>query len=632
MLNRCAAGLFFCVLTIFPLLSSVSLSAASYSWNGPQEAVGNWNTSSLWSPNGVPGVNDTVLIGQRNVKVVIDSDQRFGPSVTVGSTNNWSASLEMTGGNVTFDGGTNSQFIVGGAASAYGTFTMSGGTLTTGVYTIANATNSTSSPGTSTATYSGNAVHTTNQLMMTNNGNAYTNGALYLGGNATVRVTESAVLGAQADGGTATVNQTSGLFLVKPFSTDDTTIAHTSGPTLAKYGLFIGREKGQASYTISGGTLRSYYDVTLGDSDGSVATGDASVVSTLSIKGGSVEILKGVAGMNYPSGAVQGGNLNIGYYGDAPTQSVRAKYGKNVLNIYDGSLRVEGEMIFRGMENYVTVYGSKATEISMAGLRPGYSKATGSADCFLLKYVLDKKGVTPLTINGTFDLDTTEWNWMTLEMPHLLALQTPVIDLFSAQEFKRAASGTVFNNMTSFVMDPTSRAGANGSTIYSLQIRDMYPTWNLDAGETWFVPNNSAIDFGDHTVVGAVKAHGSQAYAIEMGFSVTLGDKSTYELLPALLANLQAAAGVDAGLQLSIYSANSLLLTGYDLNDEGYVWLGWTLANYNNCDDRMRLDWLRPLGGLLGETSVPEPATWGMLFSGIAGVFMTRRFARRAAK
>lgn len=101
-------------------ISSYSL-ATSYTAN----SSGNWTTSTIWTPNGVPGVGDTININGNTVTVISDTIIGTSGSSTTVAVTLGTGTIHVTGGNtihlrgnVTFDPGSASTFILD-AGSGY---------------------------------------------------------------------------------------------------------------------------------------------------------------------------------------------------------------------------------------------------------------------------------------------------------------------------------------------------------------------------------------------------------------------------------------------------------------------------------------------------------------------------------
>lgn len=613
--NRRTAGILLSIAAIagafFAGGANFSLFAAEYIWTSP--SGGNWSDAG-WSLPGVPGIGDTAVINQN--EVTIDSNQAYA-SLYVAVQSGATAGLTMTGGNVTYNNSSPSEFVLG-KSTGNATFNMSGGSMFSDSVTVAGEAGSTA-----VASYWGDARHTMNQLLVANGVSV---GQLNLGYGAAIRVTESAVLG--VSGGTAEVVQTGGNFIIKPFSTGDA-FTYTPGATLAKYGLFIGRELSSTadrgtSYAIENGLLQSYYDVTIGDA----AAPDASHGNTraaLDIRGGSVEIRKGVAGMQYPAGASAEGNLNLGYYGAAAaTDENPSLYSNNSVNIYGGELLVEGKLIPRGPENYFNVFGSEARSITLGGIEQ--ASGGGIYDTVKISMKLDSNGVTPLNIGGTLDVAALKpevfGNAGTIDitMPGFLALRTSYVPLITAGNIVGLPSNVsdLFTNKTGFQNSFINAYPSGGKTQVDLHIGTT-STWDMTVQDevSFFQEemfNGSVYIRGDvsHDLIVTLDIQGDWDAQSQMSHLLNFLNEMTMSTGVHFLANNSPEA-----------MPNSLILQGDYLN-QGDAWFGWYLDALpgNHCDFTigiMRME-IQRLGNSDGDDgfsiNTPEPATWVMLLAG----------------
>lgn len=112
-------GFFTAILCLlFSMLSPNSVSAANYTWNGATST--SWTTTTNWTPNGVPGTNDSIIIVTGSNDVYLTSSLTVKQiSVTSGTLNLQSYSLTVSG-----TGNFNSGNINNGTLIVYGTSTQ----------------------------------------------------------------------------------------------------------------------------------------------------------------------------------------------------------------------------------------------------------------------------------------------------------------------------------------------------------------------------------------------------------------------------------------------------------------------------------------------------------------------------
>ncbi len=70
--------------------TQVALGTTYYFWGSDAQHTGYWNVREHWRPNGIPGQNDTAIIGEVNAEVVnmlcyVTDDQSVGTLVVKGS-------------------------------------------------------------------------------------------------------------------------------------------------------------------------------------------------------------------------------------------------------------------------------------------------------------------------------------------------------------------------------------------------------------------------------------------------------------------------------------------------------------------------------------------------------------------
>ncbi len=73
---------FSCGVGVVLVLATSSVRAASYTLG----ATGDWGTNTIWSPNGVPGVNDSIALNNGTRTVTVSTAQQFGGT---GITSSW---------------------------------------------------------------------------------------------------------------------------------------------------------------------------------------------------------------------------------------------------------------------------------------------------------------------------------------------------------------------------------------------------------------------------------------------------------------------------------------------------------------------------------------------------------------
>jgi autotransporter-associated beta strand protein len=131
----CAAVLFTLTFLSAVLLGVVSAKAATYNWTSAN-SDGYTNTAD-WSPNGLPGISDTAIIGnvtQPNGSVVYtnlppDPASTNRLSLLQMGTAAGTSTFNMTGGVLWITNASSTAFSLGDASGAVSTFTQSGGTV-----------------------------------------------------------------------------------------------------------------------------------------------------------------------------------------------------------------------------------------------------------------------------------------------------------------------------------------------------------------------------------------------------------------------------------------------------------------------------------------------------------------------
>jgi hypothetical protein len=114
--------------SLVAMLSAASASAATFNWTGAFVAIdNNWDTDFNWSPNGVPGASDNIVLSNTaNVSVVNLNGNRSINSVTFSSFTNpftlFSSTLTLSGG-VTSTNSVASPHIIGSNLSLPGATT-----------------------------------------------------------------------------------------------------------------------------------------------------------------------------------------------------------------------------------------------------------------------------------------------------------------------------------------------------------------------------------------------------------------------------------------------------------------------------------------------------------------------------
>lgn len=251
-------------------------------------ASGAWTTNTNWSPVGVPGVNDIVIINHAITRATGTYTSWNGTSsITI----NNGGSLSVTG-NLTF-AGSGSKIIVntGGALSASGTFTlnnqssvtMNGGQLNTGSMVVGGG-SYTSSSGAITNASSLNVTNS-GSTSFTNGGTFNVNGAVTVGGtitnNGTMNVAGDYTFGG---GGSSVTNQYGNLNIVGSVSLPSSakfrsypgsvTVVDTNVTTSANENLIVGTSANPppyADFIIKGDLISQGSGDILVDSNGRLA-------------------------------------------------------------------------------------------------------------------------------------------------------------------------------------------------------------------------------------------------------------------------------------------------------------------------------------------------------------------------
>src|ERR1035438_1707448 len=179
-------------------LANSSVYAATVNWTNT--TGGGWNTAANWNPNGVPGTNDTVVITNAGVTVLLNSATTVGavvlgtngPGTVTLSLNNQTLALNgpltvNPSGSFTVDSGA----LVGNTnAVLHGTIGWSAGTLG-GILTLASG-------GTLNITAANN--HDMPNCTVTNNGTVvWNNGPIRAGGGGGTLIVNNGLWDAQSD-------------------------------------------------------------------------------------------------------------------------------------------------------------------------------------------------------------------------------------------------------------------------------------------------------------------------------------------------------------------------------------------------------------------------------------------------
>lgn len=104
------------LITLLMVLSSVPTRAAAKTWDRGG-GTNNWSNPTNWSPDGVPGISDTVTIGT-GYTVVVDGDNRRASSLTIDS----GASVTISGNQFWVTTVTNNGTLTASGSPNYCTF------------------------------------------------------------------------------------------------------------------------------------------------------------------------------------------------------------------------------------------------------------------------------------------------------------------------------------------------------------------------------------------------------------------------------------------------------------------------------------------------------------------------------
>ena len=578
--------------------SAMYLSAEDHVWNN--SGTGAWSNSANWTGGGLitlpRALVDTARIDQGTATITAGTVAEYG-ELRLGFTPGLTGTVTMTGGTMT-----GIDFTVG-RLGGEGVFNMSAGTASNTILRVGDG--APSSKG--AVNYSGTAVHNVGELHISG---ATATGVVNLAGSATLRVQDLAII--DTSSGNGTFRQTGGSFVLQ---------AAAGSSPLGDHGLYIGRSLdhggisgGVAQYEMTGGTMNAYYDVYLGYSP-PPGPELARTSAIWNISGGASANIRGATAAS--PGGYFAGNLNLGYYGTTPAvlSTPTDHYSRTEVNVFDGSLYVQGSVIGWGKDNHFNIYGSKAS-VDIGAFNAGFGGLPGS-DTFEIAFTLDKGGISKLNVRGAANFNMVN-NKMVVKIPAFLALQVPEFDLIQAGSIAPNILDRI-NNQTPYRVETTLLMGT--TVKLGLEVQP-YQMWDMD--NLLFMGVNT---IGDGQK-GALYATGSESYPLIVEFEkwngMTLSTEPVGSLIGALKNYLNEAM-VDTGVTFQLHSSNSLLMTGDYLNLNGEVWFGWDLSDFFGdecCCDEIRLKSFRRDER---DVDVPEPSTWMLLMLGGAAMFYMRK-------
>ncbi len=237
-------------------------------------ATGNWSTASNWSGSAVPTGNTNALIGSNRTITLNSAAPALENHLVIG-TGGSSGTLNVASGASLTVGGS---VIVGRDASSVGTYSQTGGTLSSSRFVVGDFFNETSGGGTSVATISGGSLTTDElQIGVSANGSS-SNSSFNLSGTGIVNINGEVII---ADcGNTGLLNISSGTMTVagdirEGFNGVNSSTLTVSGGTLDLTGNTISVD----NVILNGGTIANASFSTLGGTGGVITRTDGATAA-----------------------------------------------------------------------------------------------------------------------------------------------------------------------------------------------------------------------------------------------------------------------------------------------------------------------------------------------------------------
>lgn len=497
------------------VMNSVSVQAATYIWTS---ANSDGYTNQLeWSPNGLPGISDTAIIGdvtQPNGSVVYtnvppDPASTNRLSLLEMGTNSGTSTFEMSGGVLLITNSSGTAFSLGNGSGALDTFTQSGGTLVVARPSTANLYYQDAFlPGDAAG---GNGVFTINNgiLMILCGCEVGTagSGTFNLNGGTVIDNGWFGLRGIGTSSDSGVLNMTGGSLYV---------LRNTEIESQAFKPLSLGQAgTGSSTANISGGT--AYLE--------SITFANYAVDETLNMSGGTLYIgVYGVQSKGTVAGTSQNINISGGTFHTADMQiiSTTANCGNTNTILADGTNwswpsppvnLTNGTFTVNGISGpgYVTFAPEATRTITLDNQWSGVGgmTITGPGTTAIgATNVLDFTG--PLNVNsGTLSINSSNAFGAGFAGP--LTINGGVTLLTAGNIYSDSlvvnggtlALAATLNDTSGLTVDSGSVAILNGGSVAD-------PTLNLAAGSSLIFTNNSALTFtnivagaGNVQVVGA---------------------------------------------------------------------------------------------------------------------------------
>ncbi len=400
--------------TLFLILVGGVAQAATFTWNG---GSGEWNTATNWTPNGVPGVNDTATFNSTTGGTITIT----GPAASVNSLTKTAAVTVTIAGPQTLTVGAGGIARTGGNAANVLN-------IATGLVVGAPGETWTINGPASTNTFSGaisgqNFIKAGGGTLVLSGNNSFSGARINAG---TVQVTNSAALGAGTitmAGGTLSLNSAAGLSLPVTLTTAGNATLNVQGGTVThSVASVVDNTLNTLTLTSGGGASLSVGTLT---ANGTVAGGGPTLTVTGTLTGsGTVNRAVTVgAGANLtPTGA----GLNTGALTVTSSTKLNFTVGSTVTR-----LNVTGALTLLGVLNVSPGAGFAANTYTLitttGGVTDNHTLAVPSASVpagFNIGYVVAGNNVNLIVtvralglavskLEATYDSRHTQVVWAT---------------------------------------------------------------------------------------------------------------------------------------------------------------------------------------------------------------------------
>lgn len=648
--------------------------AINFDWQGNE--TDSWNNATQWSPVGVPGTADTILVFHNKTLKLKDSDEVSVHLFLTGQTFSSSATGSQTGtvqveGGATVKTGDN---IVVGRHAAQGYFYLKSGTVSSGTNLYIGYANDPLTTNLGYMEQTGGTLTVTQSLEIggsKNSNNSYGNGK-YLLTDGTVTARELIVghrggvgeleieggnlnasnfltVGWQESGQTSTmgsgvVTQTGGTVTIGDGS--GTLYVGAMSGDYAGFGNY--NSNGKGTYKFSGGNLNI----------GGVILGAYVGDGTLEVSGGSLVIPAITAGNALESRSaliVSGGELTVNSFARAVNQltvsgtgilNIQGNYnrrdnGSQKVDILGGRLNVTGDMYvqntslrFSGGEHFINLLwsaqGGAPTQMDFIG--------NVKVDINRIAFSHDNKDTTKIT-----------WYATSEGLPLVDSTSSINPDAFAGTHAMKVGGGVALLGTSEWTLFQTPRerndgaAWASNVLLTDSNVWTMTKTWDGQVAAQGGVPahltnfkiqtalkaeakrgeleitanTNATLRFEESREYGWVEFVNSTDSLIDYEVSLELVGLDETSTLDALLKWMEEGSAGQGNVESD--GENHLLLSGLSLMAGETDYLAWDFADFNAL-----------LGGNVGvgsvsTTAVPEPMTWLLLGLGWLGILWGRK-------